>query len=280
MLLGCPCCTGLGQHADVSCQPLDENMSDMEPFPGANLPTEERMQLIALQLLAKAESPSGALSLASAFRSAGIDVAEATAGRYLRQLDELGFTKSLGKRGRILTGEGERRLSDLLLSGNLAAHGARVTAAVGGDDINELIDLLHVRRAVEVEAAGLAAIRATADEIDRMAMAATTHIHCIEQSNRLELSHNFHALVSAFSHNRMLAAMTGMLLDPQHDPLAKLLDRIAGDSGTALSMALDHESIVNAIRARNAATAEQLMRVHIDKLISIVVGYRDANRIG
>lgn len=249
-------------------------MSEAEPGLGASLPTEDRMQLIALEVLAESAGPSGALSLASAFRNAGIDVAEATAGRYLRQLDELGFTHSLGKRGRILTEEGEKRLSDLKLSDSLAAHGARLTAAVGSNDIDQLVDLLHVRRAVEVEAAGLAAMRATPDEIERLAVAATTHIDCVEQSNRVELSHNFHALVSIYSHNQMLSAMTAMLLDPKHDPLAKLLDRIADDAGTALSMALDHEQIVQAVRERDAAKAEQLMRTHLDKLIAVVVSYR------
>lgn len=232
------------------------------------------MQLIALRVLANAEGPSGALSLTSAFRSAGIDVAEATAGRYLRQLDELGYTRSLGKRGRVLTAEGEGRLSELLLNRNLAAHGAKVTAAVAGDDIDQLINLLHVRRAVETEAAGLAARRATPEEIATLTSAARTHINCIEQSNRVELSHNFHALVSQSSHNQMLAAMMDMLLDPQHDPLSKLLDRIADTAGTALSMALDHERIVDAIRNRDAGRAEGLMREHIDKLISIVEQYR------
>lgn len=236
------------------------------------------MQLVALQLLSNVDGPSGALSLANAFRSAGIEVAEATAGRYLRHLDELGYTRSLGKRGRVLTESGELRLSELLLSCNLAAHGARVTAAIDASDLDQLIDLLHVRRAVEAEAAGLAAERATEEEIDQLTTAASTHIDCVEHSDRLELSDNFHTLVSACSHNRMLAAMTGMLLDPKHDPLAKLLDRISADSGAVLAMALDHEAIVKAIRARSSAAAEQLMRAHIDKLIAIVERYRTSQR--
>jgi GntR family transcriptional regulator, transcriptional repressor for pyruvate dehydrogenase complex len=250
-------------------------MSNTESSPGARLPIEDRMQLIALQVLAEAGGPSGALSLVSAFRNAGIDIAEATAGRFLRQLDELGYTRSLGKRGRVLTDMGEGRLSQLQLNKSLAAHGARVTAAVGNNDIDQLIDLLHVRRAVEAEAAGLAAARATPEEIDRIAHAATMHVHCVEDDNRVELSQNFHALVSTYSHNQMLGAMTAMLLDPQHDPLAKLLDRIADTSGTVLPMAIDHEEIAKAIQERDSAKSEQLMRVHIDKLIATVMHYRD-----
>ncbi|MBC2887649.1 FCD domain-containing protein [Ochrobactrum sp. CM-21-5] len=241
----------------------------------ANLSQDDRMQLLALQLLSDAKAPTGALSLASAFRNAGIDVAEATAGRFLRQLDALGYTKSLGKRGRLVTGTGEKRLAELILNGNLAAHGARVTAAVDSSNIDELIDLLHVRRAVEAEAAGLAALRATDEEIERIEKAAATHIDCVEHSHRLELSDNFHVLLSRYSHNRLLRAMTGMLLDPVHDPLAKLLDRISDDSGQVLNMALDHKAIARAVRNRDVALTERLMRDHIDKLIWIASSYRD-----
>uniref|UniRef100_A0A9E8A9V4 FCD domain-containing protein n=1 Tax=Bosea sp. NBC_00436 TaxID=2969620 RepID=A0A9E8A9V4_9HYPH len=255
----------------------------------ANLPLEERMQLIALRVLAESEGPSGALSLAAAFRNAGIDVAEATAGRYLRQLDELGYSRSLGKRGRILTLEGEGRLAELVQNGSLAAHGARVTAAAGGSTLDQLIDLLHVRRAVEIEAAGLAAQRATDAEVAEIVMAAAQHVDCVEtssrvdtveNSNRVEISHNFHELISRYSHNEMLAAMTIMLLDPRHDPLVKLLDHIADDTGTAMSMALDHPRIAEAIRERDPGEAEHAMRRHLDKLITVVRGYRDSLQAG
>lgn len=236
------------------------------------------MQLLALQLLVDAEGPVGALSLTSTFRSAGIDVAEATAGRFLRHLDELGYTQSLGKRGRIVTKGGEARLAELVLTGNLAAHGARVTAAIESTDIDELIDLLHVRRAVEAEAAGLVALRATDEELDQIEKAAATHVNCVGHSHRLELSDNFHVLMSKYSHNRMLRAMTEMLLDPVHDPLAKLLDRISDDFGEVLNMALDHQAIARAVRKRDAALTEKLMREHIDKLIEIATRYRNRQK--
>lgn len=282
MVWGCLCCrTSRDARTDIRCLAVDHKMtSDMGVVSDANLPLEERMQLIALRVLAEAEGPSGALSLAAAFRNAGIDVAEATAGRYLRQLDELGYTRSLGKRGRILTLQGENRLAELVQNGSLAAHGARVTAAAGGSTIEQLIDLLHVRRAVEIEAAGLAAQRATDAEVAEIVAGAAQHVDCVETSSRVEISHNFHELISRYSHNEMLAAMMIMLLDPRHDPLVKLLDHIADDTGTAMSMALDHPRIAEAIRERDPAEAEHAMRRHLDKLITVVRGYRDSMLTG
>lgn len=282
MAWGCLCCRSpRDSRSDIRCLAVDQMMTNgNDAGSDTNLPLEDRMQLIALRVLAEAEGPSGALSLAGAFRSAGIDVAEATAGRYLRQLDELGFTRSLGKRGRILTPQGEDRLAELVQSGSLAAHGARVTAAVGGSTIQQLIDLLHVRRAVEIEAAGLAAQRATEAEVAEIVAAAMQHVDCVEASSRAVSAHNFHELISRYSHNEMLAAMTMMLLDPRHDPLAKLLDHIADNTGTAMSMALDHPRIAEAIRERDPAEAEHAMRRHLDKLIAVVRGYRDSMQVG
>lgn len=255
-------------------------MSDQDAAADTKLPLDERMQLIALRLLAASDGPSGALSLAAAFRQAGIDVAEATAGRYLRQLDERGYTRSLGKRGRVLTPEGEDRLSALIRSSSLAGHGARVTAAVAGHSLQQLIDLLHVRRAVEIEAAGLAAQRATDEEIDALLAAGRRHVDCVDTSESVPVAHGFHELVSRASHNEMLAVMTEMLLDPRHDPLAKLLDDIANDTGTTLSMALDHPRIAEAIRARDATAAEDAMRRHMDRILAVVCGYRDTRQSG
>ena len=135
-----------------------------------------RTQLAALATLAAAGGPVGASTLMAALRAEGMELAEATAGRYLRQLDEAGLTRSLGKRGRVLTPAGRRRLNDLRLRSKLAAQGARVAAAARSRDVDDLIDLLYARRAIEVETARLAAVGARADVRGARGGAAPTHV--------------------------------------------------------------------------------------------------------
>lgn len=277
MVRACSCCGGAALHTRGGFTAEDASPTrDLAEMDSATSDVSDRMQLIALDMLAASDRPAGALSLAAAFQSAGIDVTEATAGRYLRQLDQAGLTRSLSKRGRVLTTAGERRLQELRMRAKLAAQGARVAAAANTRDIDELIDLLHARRAIELEAARLAATRATEEELRNIAKAASTHVDCFERDDRVELSHNFHVLVAAASHNRMLAAMAAMFLDHENDLLAQLLDRISADAGAVLDMALDHKRLVAALRSRDAAEAEAIMREHIDKLISVAVNYRDA----
>jgi DNA-binding GntR family transcriptional regulator len=233
------------------------------------------MQLIALSLLAASERPAGAASLVSSFESAGVIMAEATAGRFLRQLDLLGYTRSIGKRGRRLTQEGERRLEVLRLHQELAVSSARVAAAASARDADELIELLYVRRAVESEAARLAAIRASAEEIGQIVDAAATHVSCVDHLDRFDLSNDFHLLVAKASRSPMISAITTMLLERANAPLGRLLDQIADQSGSIRPMALHHEAVAEAVAVRASERAEELMRSHIDELIAVVVAYRD-----
>ncbi|TVQ34478.1 MAG: FCD domain-containing protein [Geminicoccaceae bacterium] len=249
------------------------------PEPGTGpAALEDRALAITLRTLATAEGPLGARTLLPALRAGGIDWAEATAGRYLRQLDEVGLTQSLGKRGRVITRAGRRRLRDLDMRTKLAAQGARVAEVVRSHDLDDLIDLLYARRAIEVEAARLAAERATAAELAAIAAAADDHVDCVQSHERVGRAHDFHLLVAAASHNRMLAAMAEMFLDPANDLLAELLDLIADDAGAVAPMANDHARLAAALAARDGEAAKRLMQSHLDHLIRLAEAHRDTRR--
>lgn len=236
---------------------------------------ENDILAVALQTLAVAKGPVGALTLAAALRASGVEMAEATAGRYLRRLDEGGLTRSLGKRGRVITPAGLRRLRDLRMRTKLAAQGERVAEAARSRGVDDLIDLLHARRAIEIEATRLAVQRATAEELAAIVAAADQHVDCVQGQERVERAHDFHLLVAAASHNRMLAAMAEMFLDPANDLLAQLLDRIAAGAGVVEDMAHDHAQLAAALAMRDGEAAERLMRSHLDKLIRIAEAHRD-----
>lgn len=237
----------------------------------------QAMELVALELLAEADEPVGSARLTETFRRAGIMVAEATAGRYLRQLDEHGYTRSPSvKTGRVITEAGRRRLAELRVIERQEHHGARVLDAVQATELDELLDLLYVRRAVEVEAARLATTRATEAEIARLAAYAEAHIHDAGEGHEIaEPSMNFHRMVAEASHNRLLIAVTLLLLDPANDPLEKLLEAIALDTGMAMDHVSDHLKIAAALRAHDPRAVETVMRAHMDKLVRAAEAYRD-----
>lgn len=242
--------------------------------------TSLEMELTALSLLERSEVPVGSARLTGVLRAAGIEVAEATAGRYLRRLDEQGLTRSKGaKLGRVITEAGKERLRNLRLLQRQDEYGARLLQAVNSTETNELIDLLYVRRAVEAEAARLAALRATDAELSEIAALAGHHVQEVGQGqDTVRPSMRFHRLVAEASHNRMLISVAMLLLDPANDLLEKALARIATDAGTVLEQAEDHVALSEVLRVRDAAEAESVMRRHLDRLIREVEEHRDRQR--
>ena len=238
------------------------------------------MELVALDLLARAGEPIGSARLMEALRRAGIMIAEATAGRFLRQLDDRGLTVSFNdKKGRVITEAGRQHLAELRLVQRREDHGARLREAANVTDLAELIDLLYVRRAIEAEAARQAATRATDDEIARLAAFAEAHVHRANTDHEIAgPSLDFHRMIAEASHSRMLLAVTLLVLDPANAPLAKRLETIARDAGATLDHVSDHLALTAALRARDAAAAEAAMRDHLDKLIRAVETHQAARR--
>lgn len=229
------------------------------------------MERVALRVLVESGEPVGARRLSEVFRQNNIDVAEATAGRLLRSLGEAGYAETVGMRGRVLTPLGHNRLTELEFRNELDAHSDIVARAIEATSIEELVDLLHVRRAVEAEAARLAAVRATDNELAAIVKAAADHVNCVENGpeDRVVHARGFHALVGQASHNRMIAAMIDMLLDPKNDPLQRLLDQLSLKAGVVNAMSHEHESVAEALCARDPVEAERRMRAHIESMIAV-----------
>lgn len=236
---------------------------------------DERIEYHALGLLAASDQPLGSPALASYLRGQDIQVAEATAGRVLRELDRRGFTRALSKRGRELTDAGRERLAELTRLERLSDHSSEMLEAVDIRDLDALLDLLYARRAIEPEAARLAAERASPEERQRIGGLSDVQVRKAavgESPNEVAL--DFHRLVFEASHNRMLTAIGRILLDSTNDPMASLLDRLADRKSEYPHLAHDHDMIQEAIRIGDAATAERAMRAHIDSLVSAVESSR------
>jgi DNA-binding FadR family transcriptional regulator len=235
------------------------------------------MELVALGLLDRTEEPVGSARLAIELRQAGIEVAEVTAGRFLRYLDKSGLSRSVNStRGRVITEEGRGRLQELRRAMRLNEQGAQVLEAVSTTQIEDLVDLLHLRRAVEAEAARTAAIRASSEEIDRICAFAEAHVREAGQGAPIAgPSMAFHRMLVEASHNRMVIAVGLLLLDPANDSLEKLLEAIAQDRGVVNEHVADHLRLGEALRARDPRAAEETSREHIDRLIRTAEAYRD-----
>lgn len=245
----------------------------------------ETILLIALRLMAEAAEPVGNHRLLNALADEGIQLAEATAGRILREISLAGYAETVGRRGRVLTAQGRAKLIELTEREALRNQTARLVEVFAAHDVERVIDLLLVRRAVEPEAARLAAERATEDEIAAIRASACDHCNAVgNEGERLDPALRFHDAVIRASHNDILVAVGPLILQERNLEALKVLDRIALDPQVshtavaeaereAIALADDHTRIMNAIAARNPDLAAQEMFAHMDRLIDYAKRY-------
>ncbi|MFT4041223.1 MAG: FCD domain-containing protein, partial [Thermomicrobiales bacterium] len=203
-------------------------MAPAEDSVPGNPDPQTTMEIAALSFIASHHSPVGSSRLSAALTDAGIVVSEATAGRYLRALDQRGYTDPVrATRGRVLTEAGQRRLEDLLRRRRRASLSADLANAASADDIGALLDLLQVRRAIEPEAVRLATLNASDAELAEVVAVAEHHIRAVGGGDdTVIVSKNFHDMVVEVSGNAILRAVMALLLASANDRLIELLDRI------------------------------------------------------
>jgi DNA-binding FadR family transcriptional regulator len=237
---------------------------------------QTRLERITLYTLAASDGPVGASRLVDELSRHNIVLSEATVGRFLRSLDRRGLTRPVGKLGRLLTEDGRGRLRHLEFMQRQGERSAVLLGATTPTDVDELLDLLYTRRAVEPEAARHAALRATDLERAAIRAAADSHIHhVVDGTDHSTAALDFHRLVAEASHNMMLKAVAGLTLDSSNSSLAALLDDISTEVGAQFTFAHEHRTIVEAILARDPEAAEAAMREHLDDLIRVVQEYSD-----
>jgi len=234
------------------------------------------MEILALTLIGESERPVGSSRLAEAFNESGIRVAEATAGRFLRSLDQQGLTViPRPKSGRVVTELGQQRLEELRATRRVQQNGEDLVRAASTTDLTELLDFLVVRRVLEAEAARLAAADATDEELQEIAQQAAAHGSAVSAGgapNR-DSSTLFHRTVARASHNRILTSMAELLIEPANPNLTAVLEEVSLNSQVVSEQADDHEELAAALRNRDQEKSWELMHAHIGHLIDAVRSY-------
>jgi GntR family transcriptional repressor for pyruvate dehydrogenase complex len=133
----------------------------------------------------------------------------------------------------------------------------RMMAALHGFSTSEMFE---ARRSLEMAIAGLAAERATGDQMASMAEEITGMYASLDEPEQF-LVHDmkFHQTVAAASGNRILTALMNMVATILFDARSKTVRR-AKDLKESAEM---HRKIYRAIRDRNPESARNAMRDHL-----------------
>jgi GntR family transcriptional repressor for pyruvate dehydrogenase complex len=123
-----------------------------------------------------------------------------------------------------------------------------------------LDDLHEVRTILEVEIAGEAARRATAEDIVRLEEL-LIHASTVRAEPAAFAANDaeFHQVLAAILHNSMLT----VLLDSIRTLMAEIRLKVSRYSEFDMIVLADHEAILAAIRARNPADARKAMQAHL-----------------
>lgn len=128
--------------------------------------------------------------------------------------------------------------------------------------LEDIRDMSELRYILESEAVGLAAQRATPEEIEELASLAELRYTPGERDtyeNYLRANSAFHQLLAHCSHNRRLEAAVISLLDQLQRPLYLGLDLgLNAEEATA-----EHLEVLDAVRKRDSVRAARLMREQI-----------------
>jgi GntR family transcriptional regulator, transcriptional repressor for pyruvate dehydrogenase complex len=242
----------------------------MEPIARTAVHIGEDAGYLALLEISRHTGPVGCWRIRAALQVSEIRMSEATAGRLLRKLDDLGYTRSMGSRGRVLTKSGKLHLEALEEARVRSVYQTDLLDAVRAETIEDILDLLGARRVVEAETARLAATRASDREITEIEKAVLRHADAVRDRQTASAENrSLHLLIAKASRSRVLAAMASLMLQ----------DRGLQDSQTAIQRVSgqvspsDHLRILQAIKNRKADQAAGAMCGHIDRLLRVVQDY-------
>ncbi|MBV8819957.1 MAG: FadR family transcriptional regulator [Acidobacteriaceae bacterium] len=140
--------------------------------------------------------------------------------------------------------------------------------AITGSAKEEAHELVESRKLIETETAGLAAQRATAEDMQAIGK----HLDEMEASTGdaaafLEADLNFHLAVAEAAHNRILANALSLIRNLLRQWIAQTLPK----EGVAEAALSHHNKIFTAIAKRNGPAARAAMQAHLEAMAAALL---------
>lgn len=230
---------------------------------------EERAEVACLlNYMHENPEPVGSGIACEVLAREGFQVSEATVGRLLRYMDLQGYTQRVGYKGRTLTELGKRYLSHLEEKKSRRHFSDRLAEIVRSQCLDDLLDTLVARRAIEREIARLAALNITPEQAERL----RSIVEAYKSAHGDRVADGdvaFHQALAEAAGNKVLKAALDLIrqdaqLSPVFGYIREQLHR---------KVFADHKQIYDAVAAGDPLAAEQAMVKHIENLISDVQKY-------
>lgn len=213
-----------------------------------------------LQVFVESQGPVGATTICSI-----LNESQTTIGRRLKDLEDKGFLKKIGNRGRVITSKGidaiERR-NRLIAFEEKAKEYSSMLGESAEKNINECIE---IRLVLEVLAAKLACKHITKDQIEKMEELLIQFANALRDGgDTKEIDLSFHLLLAQASGNNYLFLQLKDVLTINNSYFAFYI--LAKDLGDHTVGLLQHTAILDAIKEGNEEKAEIAVERHIEKI--------------
>jgi GntR family transcriptional regulator, transcriptional repressor for pyruvate dehydrogenase complex len=243
---------------------LTNARSDGHDRKGTTLKDREGAMAILAQIMATNPEPLGTRYAALELEARGVEMSESSVSRLLRAMDSRGWTTPVGTKGRVLSAEGRRQAAESVLADRTSASLKHPVK-----DVEDLLDLLRARRAVESAVAGDAARSPDQESLQSLERLCDLHHQHIGEAPMIDQPGlTFHRAIVAMCGNRMLKVAGEMMLAPHLDRVESVLDTILATRRAEEQVIAEHREVFEFIRSGDAAGAEGAMRAHFDAMIA------------
>lgn len=136
-------------------------------------------------------------------------------------------------------------------------------------DSSATMEALEFRQIIEGEAAGLAAIKATEDEINKL-QNIMNKMHEYKNKNdrgKFALEDlNFHMVISQATKNSLVIQFNNIIKDILNHSMKDIVETLGYDIGIYY-----HEKIIEAIRKKDRVSAKKIMEEHVSKTMEEMI---------
>ena len=136
--------------------------------------------------------------------------------------------------------------------------------AIAGSGVTEANELVEARKLIEVELAGLAAVRSTPDDLQQIGIHLDTMETSLDDTAKfLEADIAFHVAIGQAGHNRVLLNSLHLIRNLMKQWVRTSLEQHAFVAAAALEQ---HRAIFVALAKRNPAKAREAMQDHLNAM--------------
>lgn len=228
-------------------------------------------QYVLLTILSGSPEPMGSWAIQEELEKLGIEISSPSVGRYLKTLDNRQYTRKESNKGRVLEKKGREALKQFEVSLTNELFQSSVRSATKVTDVQRLIEVYTVRKAIEVEAVKLCVKNMTPEQYKRLELSIQDYkTRAIKGENFLDPSLDFHSIIAEGSGNSIMKAMIDLLLNSQKQLEGKMDELETRQPERGLQSSDEHKLISQAIFERNAELAAERMSSHMQKLIDVL----------